>query len=206
MNLEEHKVDLPEGESGDWAVSKYVISEQEQRFQELRAMFNPHRPARIVPAGEYTRLTRNGTIIMSDTPNEIEDHLEAILNTHDGGHALVGGLGLGLVAEAMLKRGAKVTVIELSKEVIELVGSVMKERYGDQIEIINADVMEWKPPKGQTYDVVWMDIWDNINQDNLPQMATLNRRYARKAKWKGCWQQEGCQGQRYRVKNKIGWY
>jgi spermidine synthase len=113
-----------------------------------------------------------------------------------------------MVAKAMLEKSphVKVTVIELSEDVIELVGAHLKEQYGDRLEIIEADVMLWKPPKGAKYDVVWMDIWDTISEDNLDDMEVLNRRYARKAVWKGCWQQEGCRAQRDRIRSGRGWY
>jgi len=209
MRLEEYKVDVPEAECGGWKVGKYTVSQQEEDFQKLRCAFNPQRPARYVPAGTYTMLTRNGTMVMSDTPDEIRDHLPPILNTPEKGHCLVGGLGLGMVTEAMLKKSpdVRVTVVELCEEVIELVGTHLKARYGDRLEIIHADVMKWKPPRGTTYDVVWMDIWDDIDMDNLSDMKKLMARsYAKNAPFKGCWQQSGCEGQRDRISSGRGLY
>lgn len=207
--LEQYKVDIPEGERGVWKVSKYSVSKQEEQMMRLRCMFNPQRPERWVPEGTYTALTRYGSIIMSDTPDEIRDHLAPILNTHKGAHCLVGGLGIGMVTEAMLKRSesVQVTVIELSQDVIDLVGPTLKERYGDRLEIVKADIMKWRAPRGSNYDVVWFDIWDNIAMENLPEMRKLaNKAYAKRADWVGCWQEDGCAMQKYRVKNKIGWY
>jgi len=206
MNIEQYRVDVPAGESGDWRVDRFEITEQEEAFQRLRCAINSQRPTRVAPAGVYTRLSRNGTVVMTDTPDELTDHRLAIYKAN--GHCLVGGLGLGMVASLMLAKDEveKVTIIELSEDVIKLVGSHLETHHGSRLELIQADVLAWKPPKGAFYDVVWMDIWDNICEDNLAEMGTLNRRYARKSGWKGCWQQEGCIGQRERVNSGRGWY
>lgn len=207
-DLDKYKVDISEGVSGDWKVHKYEVSRQSQKFAELWCACNPQFPARIVPAGVYTMLSRMGTIVMTDTPDEIRDHLKAIEALPDFGHALIGGLGLGMVAEAMLKKHdeIKVTVIELSKDVIELVAPTLKERYGDRLEVINADISIWEPPHGIYYDVVWLDIWDTICMDNLEEMQILREKYLRKASWRGCWQEDGCRAQRNRIKSEIGFY
>lgn len=113
---------------------------------------------------------------------------------------LVNGLGLGIVAKACLektnKKGhrlfyavEKITVIEKSADVIHLVGPSY-EKYGDRIEIINADALEYKPPKGVRYNVVWHDIWDNICSDNWETMKVLHRKYGRICEWQGSWCRE----------------
>jgi spermidine synthase len=200
------KVKVPEGSSGRWKVERFTVSKEEQAFQELRCVFNPQRPRRVVPAGTYTRLTRDGSIVMSDTPDEIRDHLPAIRKA--SGRCLVAGLGLGMVALAMLRKPEveKVTVLEVDPDVVRLVGPTLEDEFGDRVEVVLADVFEWKPPKGEVYDVAWFDVWDNISSDNLPAMANLARRYARRSRWKGFWQKDGCLGQRERVASKRGWY
>ena len=187
----EYKVtDLPEGVSGDWTIKKFEISKKDADFENMRASFSfSSRGAYYVP-GIYTRLKKGGTVVMSDTFDEIQDHRAAIRNAK--GKCLIGGLGLGVVANGCLLKPEveHVTVIDLSEDVIKLVSDHYKKKFGDRLTIIHGDVMEWKPPKGERYGMVWMDIWDGICEDNLPSMGTLNRRYARKSDWKGCWKQE----------------
>jgi len=204
--LDKYKVDVPEAVSGDWRVARFKVNQEDEKLQRLQCACNPQRPARVVPAGEYTKLTRGGQLVMSDTPDEIADHLPAICAAE--GHCFVGGLGLGVVVAAMLNKPSvtKVTVVELSPDVIKLVGWHLSAAHIDRLEIVEADLLTWKPPRGAKYGVAWFDIWDSISADNLPQMATLNRRFARKAKWKGCWQQAGCRDQRARVPSGRAFY
>lgn len=180
-------VSLPDGESGGWKVSKFTVSEQDAKFDMLRAAFNPQRPFRYCPAGEYTRLSHNGTIIMSDTPDEINDHMPMVYAAK--GNILITGLGLGMVLQACLRKPevAHATVIELSPDVINLVGTHYQQMFGDRLTIINADAMSWKPPKGTHYDAVWHDIWDSICSEYLPSMRILWKRYRRISGWQGIW-------------------
>ena len=206
MDTRKYMVDIPEGESGEWRVKKYSVTPEEECYQSLRCLFNPQRPARVVPAGDYTMLSHNGVCVMSDTPDEIQDHIIPIMRAK--GHCLVAGLGLGLVVSAMLDNPKvdKVTVLELSEDVIDLVGVHMDTIYGERLEIIHTDAMTWKPPKDAYYEVAWFDIWNHIDEENLSDMATIQRRYARKSEWKDCWQQNGCIAQRERIESGRGWY
>ena len=137
-----------------------------------------------------------------------------------GGHVLINGLGLGMVVAAILDAEAqcpechqyphhyedtcehvagkpripfavdKVTVIEISPDVIALVGPTLMKRYGARLEIIEADAFTYKPPKGIKYSVVWNDIWPDLCTDNLKTMGTLHRRYGRRCDWQGSWGKE----------------
>ena len=191
---EEYKVNIEPGESGNFSVERFEASEQAASFERIRAVVGG---GRCVPAGTYTALYRKGgwggkTLVMSDTRDEIYDLRGVLTNAHD--HCLVAGLGLGVVVRAMLldERVTKVTVLEISPDVIKLVGESLKAEFGDKLEIIEADALEWKPPKGVHYGTCWFDIWDDICADNLSEMSKLKRRYARKSDWKGCWCEYQC--------------
>jgi len=186
------KVNLPENTMGSWAVKKFTISEADASFHRLRCAMNGNN--RGVTAGTYTKLQHENSSspMMSDTPAEMRDHWEPVNEAKDW--CLIAGLGLGMVAEAMLRKTEvfKVTVIEISEDIIELVAPTLEERWGDRIEIIHADIFEWKPPKGQRYGACWFDIWPNICEDNLPEMATLHRKYGKRTDWQGSWAQHEC--------------
>lgn len=181
-----YMVDVLEGRSGKWVVERFTVPKES--FQGFSS--------RCVPAGTYTRLMRGETVVMSDTPDEIRDCLLPIHKAH--GRCLVAGLGLGMVARAMLLKDEveHVTIIEQSPNVIALMGPWLKERFRDRVEIIYADIMTWTPPKGARYAVAWFDIWDNICSDNLEEMKTLTRRFGRRAAWKGSWSREMCEMQK----------
>ena len=185
---DQHKVDIPEGELAQWKIERFTVSQKDAELESLRAVVTGS--GRGVPAGAYIRLLRDKTLVMSDTPDEIRDHMLAIHLSR--GNCLVHGLGLGIVANAMCKREEveRVTVVEISGNLIELVGSHWLKRHPTKLEIINYDAFMWEPPKGERYNVVWHDIWDNLCEDNLPEMHTLHRRYGRRADWQGSWGRE----------------
>lgn len=180
------KVDVPEGQSGNWKVELFEVTERDAEFHNLRAFMHPGgRP--IVP-GTYTRLARNGHVVMSDTKAEIDDHAEPIRRANNG-RALVNGLGLGVILQGILDEPEieHLTVIEKSSDVIALVAAHWLDRYGDRLTIIHADAFDWQPPKNIRYCVAWHDIWDDITSDNLPDMHRLHRKYGRRCVWQGSW-------------------
>lgn len=186
------QVDVPEGKSGDWEITRFEVTEKEAQFHNLREAM--HGSRRTIKPGMYTRLTLCGYVVMSDTPAEIQDFSKPVRvaqqsHRSESRHVLINGLGLGVVLQAILDEPSveHLTVIEKSANVITLVASHWKSRYGDRLTIIHADAFEWKPPKGERYCVVWHDIWDDITSDNLPEMHRLHRKYGRRCDWQGSW-------------------
>lgn len=186
-----YQVDVPEGQQGAWRVERFEVTKNDAEFAAIRSMFSGARGA--VPQGEYTRLIRLNRShfdgpMMSDTPDEISDHRQAIQRTREGHRCLINGLGLGMVTAAMLNRGAQhVTVIEIEPDIVGLVGPHLQKRYGDRLSIELGDAFTWKPPKGARYHVVWHDIWKHICLDNLEGMKRLHRRFGRYTDWQGSW-------------------
>jgi spermidine synthase len=126
-------------------------------------------------------------IVMSDTPIEFSDHARAVLMSK--GHVLIGGLGLGMVVQAVLDKPEvkHVQVIENSTDVINLIGPHYEQRYGHRLDIIEADLIKWLPKKAARYDMAWFDIWDGICSDNANEMKKLKRRFQQRCDWVGCW-------------------
>ena len=194
-NREKIKVNLPESRSGDWSIEKFTVSEDDAKFHNTRAMFSFGGGGRTIEAGNYTKLKRGGAIIMSDTPAEVRDHSYFLYKAK--GHVLINGLGLGWVVEALftLKRVKTITVIEKSKDVINLVkqhyyNKCPKDKY---IIIVHADALKYKPQKSQRYGAVWHDIWDNICGDNVEDMKKLHRKYGGRTDWQGSWCRAECE-------------
>jgi len=179
-------VTVPEGESGRHRIERFTVGAADAQFEMMRAMFSSSR-GRGVPEGTYTRLMRGGTLVMSDTPDECWDHRPFYQFAR--GHVLINGLGLGMVLQAvLLKDGVeRATVVEKSPDVIALVGPHYEEMFPGRVEIVEADALEWNPPKGVRYGAAWHDIWDAMCEDNLPQMHRLHRKYGRRTDWQGSW-------------------
>jgi len=197
MNTE---IKVPDGVSGRWKVETIEVSKQQAFLSTIR---EPHRQVR---EGKYKRLAYKGPddprdiTVMSNTPAEIRDHTPYYwaLGKREG-HVLINGLGLGFSIQLALDEPSvkKITVIELNEDVIKLVAPTYKHK---KVEIIQHDAYTYQPPKGIRYAIVWHDIWNEIDSDNLPFMAKLHRKYGRRCDWQGSWSKEECLRKRRREK------
>lgn len=145
MSYDKYKVEdfLPEGADGNWKVERFTVSEEESDLDMLRSL---GRGGRYVRPGTYTRLTRNGAVIMSDTSDEIRDHLGAIMQAT--GRVLIHGLGLGMVARACLLKPevTHVTIVERSSSVVKIVGiPLLVAPFSGGGNLETAPVA-WRPP------------------------------------------------------------
>lgn len=98
----------------------------------------------------------------------------------EGRADVVGGLGIGMIIMAIQDKPEvkSITVIEKNQEVIDMVASQLD--FNEKVNIICADVFEWKPERGVKYDMAYMDIWNWINEDVYKkEMQPLKRKYAR---------------------------
>jgi hypothetical protein len=139
---------------------------------------------------KYTMVTRNGYLVMSDTPAEKDDHWQAWRRAK--GSCLLNGLGIGMLLKNIMEKPevTDITVVEISQDLIDIVGPHYKD---PRVTIICADAFLYQPPKGKRYQMVWHDIWDGICADNLPEMARLHRKYGRRCDWQGSWCKYQCQ-------------
>jgi len=95
------KVHLPEGTSGAWKIEHFEVDKKAASFGTVRAIASG--TGRSVPEGRYTGLYRGQSLIMSDTPDEMRDHVFPYDEARRrGGHVLINGLGLGMVTAAIL--------------------------------------------------------------------------------------------------------
>jgi hypothetical protein len=178
---------------GGLTVKHVAFTEIDNLHQSLQAMQGRNRGGYNRPGDVHARIYQGGTLWMSDTSEERRDHARMLHRAT--GDVLVGGLGLGLFAlAAMLKPEVKsVTVIEINPDVIALVEKYLRLAAGehaDKLTVICADLLDWKPPKGQTWDVLWFDIWPTLCVDDLAEHTRLRRRFARRRNPGGhtdCW-------------------
>ena len=158
---------LEEIELNGWKLQKFEIESGN-----FRAMLDGITP------GKYIRLLHNGKCVMSDTNMEKRTNSDFCINAH--GNIIIGGLGIGMIIIAIQDKPEvnSITVIEKNQEVIDIVASQLD--LNDKVNIICADVFEWKPERGVKYDMVYMDIWNWINEDVYKnEMQPLKRKYAR---------------------------
>jgi hypothetical protein len=183
------QIDVPDGISGEWKVETFIVSKEDASFARKRAAFHGGRGS--LPAGIYKKLTRHNYTVMSNTPDEINDFSYFVYKAT--GNVLVNGLGLGVLLKALLNKPeiTKVTIIEKSQDVINLVASTYLK--DSRVTIICADAFKYKAPKDEKYDAVWHDIWDDICGDNIDEMKTLHRKYGRKTNYQESWCRAQCE-------------
>ena len=190
--------------SGDWELRRFTVSEEDSKMDRIKSLFGGS--GRYCRPGTYTGLYRHGPngakVIMSDTADEIYDHIQVIVDA--AGKVLIAGLGIGMVlnAIAMKPEVEHITVVELSKDVLSLLQLHYDRKYPGKITFVNADIFAWVPPKDERWDFAWFDIWDDLNTDNLVQMATLHRKFARKAVTKDSWGRKLLLSQRRREREQ----
>lgn len=175
---------VPAGKHGTAEVQKLSLDSSDVLMSNLRALRDGLR-RRVTPPGDYTRLLIKGHLMMSDIPSEAWEHEYFVRRVTPGSVLLLNGLGLGFTLDAALKKGAKsVTVVENNLDVVKLVAPTFA---GKPVEIVVADAFEYTLAKDMRYDLVWHDIWPDINSDNKPAMTRLRRKYAKRTGWQGCW-------------------
>lgn len=181
--------------AGNWQIRHFSVTEAEEKFAKLRLNINPGRPYRYVPAGNYVGLWHRGDPIMTVTPDEMSDHAAPWRHAYMYSQTspvsvLVAGFGIGMLPHGLLQlpNVSHVDVIEIADDVIGLaMDAFAPELRSGRLSITHADILTWQPPKGSHWDAAWFDIWDALCVDNLKDVATLKRRYAQRAKWKGFW-------------------
>lgn len=157
----------------------FVIDRDEAGFQRVRAAVNPKMQGRYVPEGRYVRLmvrqghedatTGEPTIgwqtVMSDTPDEMNDHADPLL--HARGRVLIHGLGLGCVLNCIrnIPGVEKIDVVEVNEDVVNLVAPLHIE--DKRVNIIADSCVDVRWPVGTHWDYVWHDIWSSIDSGNL---------------------------------------
>lgn len=182
------KSDIPTGRSGEWVLERVEMPERvsNDASQQVVHCFQ-YRP------GTYTCLRRGPVHFMTDLYDEWHTQRRAIeQGCRRGGHILITGLGLGLVAEALFKaeesRVERITIVENSPDVIRLVAPHLLKRYGAKLEITEGDAYRWQPPPGAAYSVGWHDIWpDPHDPAAWQQMEILEERFRPFCAWQGCW-------------------
>jgi hypothetical protein len=132
------------------------------------------------PPGTYVSLrVRNDAgesqVMMSDFHYERATCVEVVRRAH--GHVLIAGLGVGMILHPMLKKleVRSVTVIEKYQDVIDLISPTLPR--SRKLSIVRDDIFRWTPPRGNRYDVIWFDIWPDIEAGRLGEMARLHRRF-----------------------------
>lgn len=173
MNIPVGAVRVKPCKSENFEISMFEVDEKKAKFFNLQMMMS--RQNRFIRPGTYTQIVGKGHgIMMSNTPAEIGGHMEFYYAAT--GRVMIGGLGIGMILEAVLKKPevTSITVIEKEQEIIDLVSPFYANE--EKVKIICGDVFNPKDylAPGTKFDRLYFDIWDTICADNYPEMKDLN--------------------------------
>lgn len=177
--------------NGDWTISGFTVDEEAATVDRLRAFGDGG--GRFTPEGSYLSLHNENGVMMSNTPDELNDH--AAFMEAASGRVLVHGLGLSCVVSGLLanEQVTHIDVVELSEEVIAMVGPCFDDE--PRVAIHHGDALTYEWPDDARWDYAWHDIWQTINNDNLTSEKAENgvgydallRRFAPLATYQGAW-------------------
>lgn len=128
---------------------------------------------------KYCRLFVGSSVMMTDAEFERRTNISPICEAR--GHALIAGLGIGLILKPFIEKCESVTVIEKEDDVIALVAP-----YFPSVTVIHADIFEWLPDRGMKFDTIYFDIWADVCPDDLEADKLLRKRF-RKYRAKGAY-------------------
>jgi hypothetical protein len=166
---------VPEGEQGvAKVVHLHLAGEVARQASYVAGEYIP------TPPGSYALLMVQEAdgqtrCMMSDLSYERSTCEEFVQRAH--GRVLIAGLGLGMVLHPVLAKlvVTSVTVIEKYPDVIDLIYPTLP--VNSKLQIYQADIFDWTPPANVRYDVIWFDIWPDIDVARLNEMAVLHQRF-----------------------------
>ena len=134
--------------------------------------------------------------MMSTSPQEVSMMLKDA-RVFSGGHALVAGLGLGVLPQIIEERAASITVVEIEPTVVELVWDAVK---GQTWNLVEGDAYEYIATAHQRFDFVYLDTWygSSYSPDQLLthlRNKALARRVLRPHGQVVIWDEEGMRDQ-----------
>jgi len=163
---------IPERRIGRFSIVKRPIKSGTQLpmhgvFGYDYAFFLVDATTTILYEGEKDPVTDPGGIWMSDTPFEYYG-MSQLANRARPGRVLVGGLGLGILANLLARRQdiSEVVAVEISPEVIQLV----KPYLHPKVKVIQGDfidVMYDLKRKGEEFGTVIADIFRTCREEEL---------------------------------------
>lgn len=195
---------LPQRTVGDYSITHRVHPAGERiPVVSLRsALLGGGRPQYVTFNGPLTihRLEKaQQGVLMSDSPQELFQATPCVRRAK--GHVLVGGLGLGMVAELFArKRTVKtVDVVEINEHVIALTGGNLHAK----VQLHNADLFVWlEELQAWTWDYAFFDIWYPTSEGTWIDMVAPLRRIVRRkfgVRPVDCWAEAEMLGQLHRA-------
>ena len=132
------------------------------------------------PPGTYATLRiaddqGKSQVMMSDLYYERATCVEVVERAH--GDVLIAGLGLGMILHPILNKPevSSITVVEKYQDVVDLISPTLPN--DQRLSIITEDIFVWTPTSNCSYDIIWFDIWPDMEAHRLREMRQLHSRF-----------------------------
>lgn len=114
-------------------------------------------------------------IVMSDSMMEKRTNIDFVNEAN--GDVLIAGLGLGMIVLAIQDnpKVKSITVVEIDSKLKELSMQGLGKFLNEKVNIVIEDINNFTPTK--KYDVVYCDIWNNIDGENWEEMKSLTKKF-----------------------------
>lgn len=119
---------------------------------------------------------RKNEVVMSDSVMEKRTNLDFVYRAN--GNVLIAGLGIGMIVLAIQDKPEveKITIVELEQDVINLILPSLP--INEKVNVICSDIHDFETD--EKFDVVYCDIWNNIDGENYEEMKKLTRKFKSK--------------------------
>jgi len=131
--------------------------------------------------GHLFLLNPDGSVLMCDTPDEVDKYLPFIEQAR--GRVLLTGFGLGYMLKALLAKPEVewVTVVEWN---VELVASALYTYAGERCSFVYGDAYTWEP-RGR-YDMAFHSVWVHWDLFTVYEMARIMDHYQTHVDYQEC--------------------
>lgn len=184
-------------ESENFRIKNFNLDERDISMILLRERLNPRLSGENhgIKAGNYVKLEQKKPYgyeqVMSNTPMELDTNMEFIVNAN--GKVLIGGLGLGLIVQAIQNNHNvdSIIIVEKNKEIIALVKPqlIMNKK----VSIVEGNIDDFKT--NECFDTIYLDIWNNICSDEWEHIKRLKQKFKKNLnknnpkRWLGVWRE-----------------
>lgn len=163
---------IPEGQIGMFKISHFQLDDFHVATFKLKDALDRRGECSDLTPGIYTKLSRNGSIIMSDMPMEHRSSAEFLEKAR--GDVFIAGLGLNIIALQEKPEVSSIVVVEKYREVIDLVYPYLPLK--KKCTVICSDIFDYIPTPTHKFQTMYFDIWDKINYD-INEKETLSEMF-----------------------------
>lgn len=196
------QLEIPEGKKGKFSI-RHVVKAAGTKMPLVTmrdALFSGQKVRSVIfdKTVTFHELLEDKGVWTTDYPQEQHSQIDIVKDF--SGRVLVGGLGIGLIIKALddLPAVKEIVVIEIQKDVIELVWKHLKLK---KAKVVQADLFEYLEKTKEKFDYAFYDIWtptgEHVLKTHIRELRALSEGIVAKQDNIACWMEDVMVGQLY---------